>query len=252
MKRLIAILILAAMLITVSACKRTSELDAKGVNAISDNEAGKQQDDTQNTDVQESADNSLNPVDNSDEKTEANPTDNDKAANDAAPGQIDNSNDYEGKIVSSKHSLYIDYSLEEMESRSAVIMICRYDGNEIQVEPDDTAPDIYANGVFTDRYVTPLKVLKGSVAESVPVRTVGGEVGNVVYAGDEVVLEKGRSYLLYLKEGTPIRRDDVKHYKMFSGGTQGCIPILDDGSLDTTYVDADDIDEITRLYESVK
>lgn len=247
------------MLITVSACERASEPDTSG-----DIELGVQTDDIQNIDAQQSDDGSLNSADDTDEKTETNPaendsteknnSENDNTENDTESEEtVDGSNDDEDKIVSSKNSLYIDYSSEEMESRADVIMICRYNGRTVYVEPDDTAPATYANDVFTDYYVTPLKIVKGSVtAESVPIRIVGGESGEIIYTSNEIVLENGKSYFIFLKEGVPVRSDDVDHYKMLSGGTEDCIPILEDGTLDMTNVDANDADEIAQLYDSVK
>ena len=205
MKKIISLLVLAAVLLSVSSCKRASELDTEGV-----------------------------------------PT---GGADTACEQQNVNG---DGMIVDSKLSSYIDYSADELEDKASVIMICRYDGQEVQVLPDETAPASYAGESFIDRYVTPLKVAKGSVSDSVAIRTRGGVRDNIIYSSDEITLEKGRSYFIYLKEGTSVRENDNPHYKMFSGGTQGCALILDDGTLDMTYIDPDDADEITQLYNSIK
>lgn len=249
MKRIISLLILTALLLSVSACKRQPEMDSEGVQTGSANAAHEQQ----NKDGQKNK--SEETIDDNTDKSNTNDTaseDNIKKEADNNSEVTDSSTLKEGMIVDSKLHSYIGYSAGELEDKAAVIMICRYDGDEVQVLPDETASDSYAGESFIDRYVTPLKVAKGDVADSVAVRTRGGVRDNVIYSSDEVTLEKGRSYFLYLKEGSPVRKNDNIHYKMFSGGTQGCIPINDDGTLDTAYIDAEDIEAVNRLYDSIK
>ena len=248
MKKIISLLVLAAVLLSVSSCKRASELDTEGVPTGGADTACEQQ----NVNGETNPDTDALTV--NDNEPDSNDTVSDAAERnkDSAGNVTDSAKIVDGMIVDSKLSSYIDYSADELEDKASVIMICRYDGQEVQVLPDETAPASYAGESFIDRYVTPLKVAKGSVTDSVAIRTRGGVRDNIIYSSDEITLEKGRSYFIYLKEGTSVRENDNPHYKMISGGTQGCALILDDGTLDKTYIDPDDADEITRLYNSIK
>ena len=144
---------------------------------------------------------------------------------------------------------YIIY--EELYEKADLIMICRYDGETKQVEPDDTTPEQFANYVYTDQYVTPIKTVKGSADDSVPVRRIGGEKIDFVYSSDDPELQKGKSYLMFLREGTAISNDDVKYYKII-GGLQGYFYIESDGTLNVLNVDEKDKELLTQFYNSIK
>lgn len=249
MKKIISLLVLAAVLLSVSSCKRASELDTEGVPTGGADTACEQQ--NVNGEINPDTD-ALTVNDNEPDSNDTVSDDAEKNGGSAGGNVTDSAKIEDGMIVDSKLSSYIDYSADELEDKASVIMICRYDGQEVQVLPGEAAPASYVGESFIDRYVTPLKAAKGSVSDSDAIRTRGGVRDNIIYSSDEITLEKGRSYFIYLKEGTSVRENDNPHYKMFSGGTQGCALILDDGTLDMTYIDPDDADEITQLYNSIK
>ena len=252
MKKTVAIFLLIVMLLTVSSCKTNNEPDEN--KSLENTDMTVLNDDTNSSEKDKESnqpEDSIQPSSDDNKENEPNTGEIDNGNNQSDSEGTDADDSNEGKIVSSVENLYIHTPADELAQRAELIMICRFDGRTVQVEPDDTASAEFANSIYTDRYVTPLKVAKGNPAESIPIRTVGGESGNIVYSSDEPVLQAGKSYFVYLKQGTQIRRDDVVHYKMFAG-YQSCIPINDDGTLDIRYVDAEDIEEVTQLYESVK
>lgn len=152
--------------------------------------------------------------------------------------------------ICSTHSDYVKLSADELENESDIIIVGKFTGEKRQVIPDkNVAPDVMSS-VYTYHTFEVISQYKGDVQDEITIRQSYGQIDNKLYLdSNSPEFEEGEKYLLYLKKGKKLVKDDIDNYYLF-GGPQNCIEIDDSGKLDLRGKDASDAQKIEAMYDS--
>lgn len=213
MKRRIAMLLAALMLLFLASCKRAG---------VESGAAPARQTDA----PEQNADNS------------------DASAHDGADAKQQPA---EGDVISYCDFLYQHMTADEMYEAADIVAVAEYTGQLSVVQPDSAE-----NGelLYTYQTVKPHRIIKGSADGNIRVRRIGGQLGNIYYDSNEPELKAGKKYLLFLEEVKPAGESDAQSYRALSGSL--CYTVYEDGKLDESIIPSEEVERMYEILNSAK
>lgn len=113
--------------------------------------------------------------------------------------------------------IYTYRTPEELYEEADLIATCTFTGETETVYSDSTYEYKDITPVCTDLIFKTDNTLKGNADKEIRIRFVGGGKDNTFYiesSYQDQEFEKGQKYLIYLINGTPVKKDDNKNYAL--------------------------------------
>ena len=153
----------------------------------------------------------------------------------------------EGDVISYCDFLYRHITADEMYEAADIVAVVEYTGQLSVVQPDSAE-----NGelLYTYQTVKPHRIIKGSADGNIRVRRIGGQLGNIYYDSNEPELKAGKKYLLFLEEVKPAGESDAQSYRALSGSL--CYTVYEDGKLDESIIPSEEVERMYEILNSAK
>lgn len=153
----------------------------------------------------------------------------------------------EGDVISYCDFLYQHMTADEMYEAADIVAVAEYTGQLSVVQPDSAE-----NGelLYTYQTVKPHRIIKGSADGNIRVRRIGGQLGNIYYDSNEPELKAGKKYLLFLEEVKPAGESDAQSYRALSGSL--CYTVYEDGKLDESIIPSEEVERMYEILNSAK
>lgn len=153
----------------------------------------------------------------------------------------------EGDVISYCDFLYQHMTADEMYEAADIVAVAEYTGQLSVVQPDSAE-----NGelLYTYQTVKPHRIIKGSADGNIRVRRIGGQLGNIYYDSNEPELKARKKYLLFLEEVKPAGESDAQSYRALSGSL--CYTVYEDGKLDESIIPSEEVERMYEILNSAK